>query len=86
VPSAPVREIPEIVNDEHMHQRGALEWIDHPQFGRIVVQRGPMRYHGSPQTELRASAELGQHNAEVYGELVGLGDDDVQALIDAEVL
>src|SRR3546814_4596169 len=39
VPCAPVRTLDEVVNDPNMHARGALEWQDHPQFGRIVVQQ-----------------------------------------------
>jgi hypothetical protein len=26
-----------VANDGHMHEGGMLAWIDHPQFGRIVV-------------------------------------------------
>ena len=36
-PRAPVRDLIEVAKDRHMHERGKLEWIDHPQFGRIVV-------------------------------------------------
>ena len=37
MPSTLVRDLIEVANDRHMHERGMLEWIDHPQFGRIVV-------------------------------------------------
>jgi hypothetical protein len=26
-----------VANDGHIHEGGMLAWIDHPQFGRIVV-------------------------------------------------
>jgi crotonobetainyl-CoA:carnitine CoA-transferase CaiB-like acyl-CoA transferase len=45
-----------------------------------------MRYHGSAATELRPSPSLGQHNREVYEELIGLDRDAVEALIREEVL
>jgi formyl-CoA transferase len=86
VPSAPVREIPEVVNDAHMHERGTLQWIDHPEYGRIVVQRSPMRYHGSDLPELRPSAALGEHNEEVYGELLGLDAERLETLEEEGVL
>ena len=38
VPCAPVRELADVVADPHMHERGALQWQDHPELGRIVVQ------------------------------------------------
>ena len=34
VPCAPVRNLAEVVNDPHMHARGALERIEHPELGR----------------------------------------------------
>lgn len=86
VPSAPVREIPEVVNDEHMHERGALEWIDHPEYGHIVVQRSPMRYHDSALPKLRPSAGLGADNDAVYGDLLGLDAEEIEALRKDEVL
>jgi len=86
VPCSPVREIAEVINDPHMHARGALEWIDHPKFGRIVVQRSPMRYAGAPTLPLRPSAELGQDNGEVFGDWLGLSEADIEDLTAAKVI
>ena len=46
-PLAPVREIPEVMNDPHMHARGALNWVEHPQLGRVVLPSSPLRLHGA---------------------------------------
>jgi crotonobetainyl-CoA:carnitine CoA-transferase CaiB-like acyl-CoA transferase len=81
VPCAPVREIPDVVRDEHMHARGALAWQDHPSFGRIVVQRSPMRYRGSELIELQPSAELGEHNAAVLRDWLGLDEQELAELV-----
>ena len=59
VPCAPVRDLEEVVNDPNMHARGSLQWQDHPELGRIVVQHSPMRYAGVPLRPLEASHELG---------------------------
>ena len=59
VPCAPVRTLVEVVNDPHLHQRGMLQWIDHPELGRIVVQSSPMRYDGAPQLPHEPSQQLG---------------------------
>ena len=32
-PAAPVRDCPEVMHDPHMHERGMLEWVDHPELG-----------------------------------------------------
>ena len=86
VPCAPVREIPEVVRDRHMHERGMLVWQDHPQMGRIVVQRSPMRYEGAPPTPLTPSAALGEHNRAVYVDWLGLDETELTALIEDEVI
>lgn len=68
VPCAPVRNLDEVTNDTNMHARGALQWLDHPTLGRIVVQHSPMRYAGSARLALRPSGELGADTAAVLEE------------------
>jgi crotonobetainyl-CoA:carnitine CoA-transferase CaiB-like acyl-CoA transferase len=80
VPCAPVRDLDEVVNDPHMHARGALAWINHPDLGRIPVPRSPMRYHGSEPPPLVASRRLGEDNRTVYGEWLGLSAAEIDGL------
>ncbi|MFI4973719.1 MAG: CaiB/BaiF CoA transferase family protein [Caulobacterales bacterium] len=80
VPSAPVRDLHEVLANAHMRGRGMLEDIDHPKLGRITVPGSPLRYHDTPQTPATPSPSIGADNAEVYGELLGLSPADVQAL------
>src|SRR5216684_1951779 len=47
IPLAPVREVDEVMNDAHMHERGMLEWIEHDEIGRLVVPNSPLRFHGA---------------------------------------
>ncbi|MBV8836513.1 MAG: CoA transferase [Alphaproteobacteria bacterium] len=86
VPSAPVRDLVEVINDPHMHQRGSLQWIDHPEYGRIVVQHSPMRFAGAPLTKLTPSAPLASDNARVYGEWLGLSAEELKKLAADEVI
>jgi crotonobetainyl-CoA:carnitine CoA-transferase CaiB-like acyl-CoA transferase len=72
VPCSPVRTLREVMNDPHMHERGMLEWIDHPVLGRIVVPTTPLRLHGAPKVPSAPSPSLGEHNSEIYGEWLGL--------------
>jgi CoA:oxalate CoA-transferase len=80
VPCAPVRTAPEVMNDPHMHERGMLRRVEHPELGEIVVPTNPLRLHGLPQPPLIPSPKPGQHNAEIYGDWLGLGADAVAAL------
>jgi CoA:oxalate CoA-transferase len=80
VPCAPVRTLMEVVNDPHLHQRGMLQWINHPQYGRIVVQSSPMRYDNAPPLPHQPSEELGASNDAVLGGWLELRRDDVERL------
>jgi crotonobetainyl-CoA:carnitine CoA-transferase CaiB-like acyl-CoA transferase len=72
IPCAPVRTAPEVMNDPHMHERGMLERIDHPELGAIVVPTTPLRLHGTDRVAAGPSPTVGQHNAEIYSGWLGL--------------
>ena len=86
VPCAPVRELAEVVNDPHMHERGALQWQDHPELGRIVVQHSAMRYHGSELCALEPSHALGADADSILAEHAGRDPDQIASLRDAKVI
>ena len=80
VPCAPIRELPEVVMDENMHARGSLQFIDHPEFGRIVVSHSPMRYDGTPLLPLQPSPRLGADTASVLRDVLGMSEADIERL------
>lgn len=86
VPCAPVRDLVEVTNDPHMHEREMLTWIDHPEFGRIVVPASPIRIHGADKPAFRASPRLGEHNRSVLAERLGLSEAELDALEDDGVI
>ncbi|HYL34710.1 MAG TPA: CoA transferase [Bryobacteraceae bacterium] len=80
VPSAPVRDLREVMHSPHLHQRGMLEWIEHPELGKIAVPGSPLRFHGTDRVATTPSPRLGQHNVEIYGGWLGLSEEDIQRL------
>jgi crotonobetainyl-CoA:carnitine CoA-transferase CaiB-like acyl-CoA transferase len=80
VPCAPVRTAPEVMHDPHMHERGMLAEIDHPELGPITLPTSPLRLHGLAKAPAAPSPKVGQHNAEVYGGWLGLSDSELTAL------
>ncbi len=80
IPAAPVRTAPEIMADPHMHERGMLEEIDHPELGRVTVPNSPLRLHGMAKVPLKPSARPGQYNEEVYGGWLGLSAAEIAGL------
>ncbi len=81
VPCAPVRDLDEVVNDEHMHARRALEWVEHPMYGRVCLPNSPLRFDGVEPMAIRPSGALGCDNEEVYGEWLGLPKVEVAKLL-----
>lgn len=71
VPCAPVRELTEVVLDRNMHARGSLQWVDHPDLGRVVLPHTPLSFEGTPRLPLTPSSRLGEDNAAVYGDWLG---------------
>ncbi len=69
VPSAPVRELPEVIADGHMHGRGMLLDVDHPQYGPITVCRSPINLRGVPVPDYRVSPPYADDNAAVFAEV-----------------
>jgi CoA:oxalate CoA-transferase len=80
VPCAPVRTAAEVMNDPHMHERGMLARVEHPELGPIVVPTNPLRLHGLPKAPLIPSPTVGQHNAEIYRGWLGLSADEIEGL------
>lgn len=80
IPSAPVRSLKEVVNDPHLHQRGMLRWIDHPEYGRMVVPATPIRFADQPLPEYQPSVPLGSDTRSVLREKLGLSDAEIDAL------
>ena len=65
VPCAPVRTLDEVIEDPNMHARRALERIDHPELGPIIVQNSPLRFDGLEPHPLEPSRPLGADTAAV---------------------
>jgi formyl-CoA transferase len=79
---AAVRDVGEVVEDAHLHERGAVRRLEHPQLGPVVVPHSPLRFRGTPPLPLDPSPALGADNDAVYGTELGLGPaelDDLRA-------
>ncbi|MEC9435331.1 MAG: CoA transferase [Pseudomonadota bacterium] len=79
-PCAAVRNLLEVTRDPHLHARGMLREIAHPEYGDILVHGSPLRLHDAPAPDYVPSARLGQHNAEVLSSVLGLTAAEIDAL------
>ena len=79
VPCAPVRNLTEVMQDENMHARGSLQWIDHPQLGRVALPHSPLVFEGTQRRPLEPSLPLGASNDELFGEWLGHSEAELAA-------
>lgn len=87
VPAAPINTIDKIVRDEHFAQaRAMFVEVDHPKAGRTTVTGSQLKLSRSPAAQYAPAPLLGQHNAAVYGALLGLSAPELDALKNAGVL
>lgn len=80
IPCAPVRELDEVVNDEHLHATGMLRWIDHPDYGSVLVHGSPLVFKDQAPPPYRPSATLGEDSRAVLAEFLGVDDAQFDSL------
>lgn len=78
-PLAPVYTTEELVNSPHYRERGFFVEIDHPRTGKLTYPGAPFKMPGG-FTIKRPAPLLGQHNKEIYGELLGYPEDKLSTL------
>lgn len=79
VPCAPVRDLTEVMHDENMHARGSLQWIDHPDLGRVVLPHSPLVFEGTERRPIEPSLPLGASNEAIFGDWLGHSEDELAA-------
>jgi CoA:oxalate CoA-transferase len=86
IPVAPVRDVAEVMEDPHMHSRGMLNHFQHPDLGDIVLPRSPINLSAYEMSNLEFYPDLGEHNREVFGGLLGMSDAEIDVLEEEGVI
>ncbi len=79
IPFAMVLGIDELMEDPQYQSRGFFQQIDHPVAGPLAYPGAPFRMRETPWRAGRAPL-LGEHNEEVYGNMLGLSKRDLARL------
>ena len=80
VPTAMVRDVKEVLADEHMHERGTLRDIEHPVLGNVTLMNSAINVATGSRIEPKLPAQLGEQNDLVLSELLGMDDSTIQQL------
>ena len=79
LPCAKIASPDELIDDEQLLARGMIERHPHPRIGEVLFHGNPLKLSGAEPRARALAPELGEHNAEVYGEL-GLDASDLASL------
>ena len=71
-PVTAVFTIAEAAEQPHLKARDFFVDIDHPELGKLRNLGAPFRLPASPGGPVRPAPLLGQHNDEVYGDVLGI--------------
>lgn len=86
VPSSPINTIDRVVKDPHI--AGAREMfveVEHPVAGKIKITGDHIKFSDKKSGVRTPSPTLGQHNFEVYGDLLGLSEETIKEYIEKGV-
>lgn len=75
VPCGGIYRAPEMLEDAQFAAREAIVRVMHPKFGRIAMQNAVPKLSRTPGSVRHAGPELGEHNAEILGGLLGMDGD-----------
>ncbi|RSM82061.1 formyl-CoA transferase [Amycolatopsis sp. WAC 01375] len=84
IPCGPILSTRELAEDATLAELGSVVEVEHPERGAFKTVGCPLKLSDSP-VEVERSPLLGEHNAEVFGEL-GYGEDDLDRLRAAGVI
>lgn len=86
IPSGKIYRTPEMLEDAHFRARQAIVSTAHPKFGELRMQNVAPKLSATPGAIRSAAPDLGQHNDEVYRNVLGFDDAKLAALRERQVI
>jgi crotonobetainyl-CoA:carnitine CoA-transferase CaiB-like acyl-CoA transferase len=86
VPSGPVLDSVEIFHDPHLWEWGYWWKMNHHEVGERIMPGIPVKLSNVPQLNYSYPPDIGQHNHEVFGGLLGLSNAEIKILMEQKVI
>ncbi len=80
IPCSRILDMAEAVAHPQLQAREMLVTVTHPELGDVVVPGIPVKLSATPGSVRTAPPTVGQHNRDVYCDLLGLSNDEFDAL------
>ena len=79
IPAGAVLDMDDLTKDPYLRSRGTMVEIEHPERGKLVVPGFAPKMSGN-DLQYACSPRLGEHNGKIYGELLGLTEEELASL------
>ena len=79
VPCGPINDLAQVFDDPHVRSRGLRVEVPHPLAGSLPLVASPMRLSRTP-VRYGTPPLLGQHTREVLGDVLGMGEAEIESL------
>ena len=86
IPASPVLRGPDLLEDPHYRERDTFIEVDHPQVGSRWYPGVPWKMSATPGQVHWAAPTLGQHNYQIYHELLGIPGEEIAQLVETGVI
>lgn len=86
VPCGAIMNVEQVVNDPQVKARDMIVEMDHPEAGKLRVPGVPIKFSATPAGIKCPAPGLGQHNVEIYKELLGMSKEEVDQLKEKGVI
>jgi len=87
VPAGKIFKARDMMEDEHFKARNAIVKVDHPTYDKLYMQNVVPKLSATPgRVEWAGPLEVGHHNQEIYGTLLGKDDAELAALKTANII
>ncbi len=86
IPSGKIYRAPDMLEDAHFRAREAIISTMHPKFGELRMQNVAPKLSSTPGSVRSPAPELGEHNEDIYRNLLGFDDARMAALTEAGII
>jgi formyl-CoA transferase len=86
IPAGRIYRAPEMLSDPHFKARQSIVTVMHKTFGELAMQNVAPRLSDTPGQVRHVGPDLGEHNQEILGGVLGIGPADIERLTTAGVV
>ena len=86
IPSGKIYRAPDMLEDAHFKARKAIIKTQHPKFGELLMQNVAPKLSATPGSVRTPGPELGQHNNEIYRELLNYDSQRIEKLMSSGII